>query len=93
VVCVVGLEEGTLPKSSERMTEDSRIMFVSMTRAVEELHLFYARKRSEAVVYRQIYKKDDTPDIGPSRFLSAIPKEYKEIKYHPVRKAKASKPT
>jgi len=59
VVCIVGLEEGTMPKrgsSPESITEQSRLMFVSMTRAVEELHLFHARKRSGAKVFRQIYR-------------------------------------
>lgn len=93
VVCVVGLEEGTLPKSNEGLAEDSRITFVAMTRAVEELHLFYARKRSEAIVYRPIYKKGEVPDIVPSRFLGAIPEEHKEMRYHQVSKAKVGKPT
>jgi DNA helicase-2/ATP-dependent DNA helicase PcrA len=84
VVCVVGLEEETLPKSGsspEFLAEQSRLMFVSMTRAIEELHLFYARKRSAATVYRQIYKKGEPPDIQPSRFLNSIPEEHKENKY------------
>lgn len=84
VVCVVGLEEGTLPKVGGDIAEQSRIMFVAMTRASEELHLFYARKRSQAKVYRQIYKKAAPPDIRPSRFLDAIPEEHKEEIYHPA---------
>lgn len=93
VVCVVGVEEGTLPKKDADIAEQSRIMFVSMTRASEELHLFHARKRSQAIVYRPIYKKGEAPDIEPSRFLSGIPKEDRELKYHQVYKAKVNKPT
>ncbi len=87
VVCIVGLEEGTLPKSGlsrEDMAEQSRLMFVSMTRAIKELHLFHARKRSAAKVYRPIYKRGEQPDIEGSRFLDVIPDEHKEIKYHPA---------
>jgi len=76
IVCVIGLEEGTLPKkdtSLQDLAEPSRLMFVAMTRAVEELHLFYARKRSGAIMFRQIYQKGKLPDIQPSRFIKAIP--------------------
>jgi superfamily I DNA/RNA helicase len=84
VVCVVGLEEGTLPKSDDlsSLAEQSRLLFVSMTRAVDQLHLFHARKRSGAVVHRNIYKGSGPPDIEPSRFLSAIPKEHSVSVFH-----------
>jgi superfamily I DNA/RNA helicase len=84
VVCVVGVEEGTLPRSEdgESLAEQSRLFFVSMTRAVNELHLFHARKRSGAVVHRSIYKGSGPPDIKPSRFLSAIPKEHRVAVFH-----------
>jgi superfamily I DNA/RNA helicase len=52
-----------------------------MTRAIEELHLFHARKRSGAIVFKQIYKKGKLPDIQPSRFINSIPEEHKENKY------------
>ncbi len=84
VVCVVGLEEGTLPRSdcsAEGIVEQSRLMFVSMTRAIEELHLFHARKRSQASVFRQIYKKGEAPDLQPSPFLKSISREHREISY------------
>jgi len=83
IVCVVGLEEGILPRSDSfgDIAEQSRLMFVSMTRAIEELHLFHARKRSGAIMFRQIYTKDK-PDIRQSRFIDSIPDEYKEFEYH-----------
>jgi DNA helicase-2/ATP-dependent DNA helicase PcrA len=84
VVIVIGLEEGSLPRSEEEemLAEQSRLLFVSMTRAINELHLFHARKRSSAVALRNIYKKGSPPDIRPSRFLSSIPKEHRDLVYH-----------
>jgi superfamily I DNA/RNA helicase len=84
IVCVVGLEEGILPKSNsstEDIIEQSRLMFVSMTRAIEELHLFHARKRSGHIMFRSIYR-GGKPDIQRSRFIDSIPDAYKEIEYH-----------
>ena len=51
VVCVVGMEDGTMPNESgdRGLDEYSRLMFVSMTRAKAELHLFHCRKRSGSV--------------------------------------------
>lgn len=85
VVCVIGLEEGTIPRkniSTEQLAEQSRLMYVSMTRAMEELHLFCARKRSGAVMFKQIYKKGEPPDIKPSCFIDSIPPAHKDFKYH-----------
>lgn len=86
IVCVVGLEEGILPRSDsskEDIVEKSRLMFVSMTRAIEELHIFHARKRSGDIMFRSIYR-EGKPDIQRSRFIDSIPDEHKEIKYHPA---------
>jgi DNA helicase II / ATP-dependent DNA helicase PcrA len=85
VVCVIGLEEGILPRadSSEKdLAEQSRLIFVSMTRASEEFHLFHARKRSGSLIFRSPYKKGGTPDIQKSRFLNFIPNEHREARYH-----------
>jgi superfamily I DNA/RNA helicase len=86
VVLVVGLEEGAVPRSdnASSLAEQSRLLFVSMTRAFNELHLFHARKRSGAVVHRNIYRSGGPPDIKPSRFLKAIPKEHSDCVYHPA---------
>lgn len=86
VVCVIGLEEGTMPRNSsspEQIAEQSRLTLVSMTRAIKELHLFHARKRSAQVVYRPVYQKGKSPDIAPSRFLDAIPLQHMKKTYHP----------
>jgi DNA helicase-2/ATP-dependent DNA helicase PcrA len=85
VVCVIGLEDGVLPRSDadeNALAEQSRLMFVSMTRAIEELHLFHARKRSGGLIFRSPYKKGKPSDISRSRFLDHAPDEYKEDKYH-----------
>jgi DNA helicase II / ATP-dependent DNA helicase PcrA len=86
-VCVVGLEEGTLPRAGsngEELAEQSRLFFVSMTRAKVDLHLFHARSRSGAVSFQQIHIGDGSHTLNPSPFLKAIPKEFCEEKYHPA---------
>jgi len=84
VVCVLGLEDGTIPREGnvESLAEQSRLFFVSMTRAINELHLFHARKRSGAIVYRRIYRKGEPPDIRRSRFIDAIPDINAEEVFH-----------
>jgi len=87
VVCVIGLEEGILPRadsSEKELAEQSRLIFVSMTRASEEVHLFHARKRSGSLLFRSPYKKGAKPDIPKSRFLNIIPKEHREERYHSI---------
>jgi len=87
VVCVIGLEDGILPRfeaSDEDLAEQSRLIFVSMTRAIEELHLFHARKRSGSLIFRSPYKKGERPDIHRSRFIDHIPNDHKEVCYHPA---------
>lgn len=89
VVCVVGLEQGTLPKdgtAGDELAEQSRLMYVSMTRARTDLHLFHARTRSGAVSFKQIHGKSGTHTLPPSSFLEAIPKERSEKVYHRAKK-------
>lgn len=86
VVCLVGLEEGTVPRESDEddLAEQSRLLFVSMTRAINELHLFHARKRSGGVLLRDVYPKGRPPDIQHSRFIDVIPSEHMEFMFHPA---------
>ncbi|MBW8017429.1 MAG: ATP-dependent helicase [Planctomycetes bacterium] len=89
VVCVLGVEEGSLPLNStdpSKLAEDARLFYVSATRAKDELHLFHARKRSGKVVQRNIYAAGGKPDMRPSRFLEQIDKTHKENKYHQAKK-------
>jgi DNA helicase-2/ATP-dependent DNA helicase PcrA len=86
VVCVIGLEDGILPRTDSdehSMAEQSRLMYVSMTRAIEELHLFHARRRSSSLIFRNPYKKGTKPDIRRSSFIDHIPDEHHEVIYHP----------
>jgi DNA helicase II / ATP-dependent DNA helicase PcrA len=71
VVFLVGLEEGVFPHSrsltsDKEIEEERRLCYVGMTRAMEELHLVHAHRRS---VYGQ-------PSFNrPSRFLECVPPE------------------
>lgn len=87
VVCVIGLEEGTIPKQTsdpEALAEQARLMYVSMTRARSALHLFHVRKRSGAVSFQSPYAKGQK-FLQRSQFLAAIPAEYCEQCYHPAK--------
>jgi DNA helicase II / ATP-dependent DNA helicase PcrA len=82
VVCLVGLEQDIIPKQKEDLAEQSRLMFVSMTRAKEELYLFTSRKRSARRTFRNVYLKDRTrPDIKMSCFIDCIPNWKKILIY------------
>ncbi len=70
-VFLVGLEEGLLPHSrslvsEEGLEEERRLCYVGMTRAMERLHLSWARSRA---VFGQRRLTE------PSRFLEEIPAE------------------
>lgn len=82
-VFVVGLEEGLWPSStaSRQREEQSRLLYVAMTRAKKELHLFHTRKRSAAKSFVQHKGSYQPPQR--SSFLDSIPEEYCERVYHP----------
>lgn len=68
-VYIVGLEEGIFPHSRatfdpEQMEEERRLMYVAMTRAKEDLHLVWARRR---LLF------GETQYNPPSSFLQHIP--------------------
>ncbi len=88
VVIIVGAEEGTIPNflHDNQLDEQSRLMFVAMTRAKEELHIFHARKRYSFKVKRDAYS--DGYHLARSRFLDDIPKELILETYHKVKKTK-----
>jgi len=80
VVCVVGLNEGILPRQdamAEKLEEAARLTYVSMTRAKEELHLFHARKRDASITFL-----NESFQLDPSRFIGAITAEHREDQYH-----------
>jgi len=70
-VFLVGLEEGLLPHSrslsgEDALEEERRLCYVGMTRAMERLHLSWARSR-------QVFGQRRVAE--PSRFLEEIPEE------------------
>ena len=73
-VFLVGLEEGLLPHSrsltgEDALEEERRLCYVGMTRAMERLHLSWARSR-------QVFGQRRVAE--PSRFLAEIPEEVQE---------------
>jgi len=79
-VLIVGLEEGTMPRSAPGTPEEeleSRLLFVSMTRAKAELHLFYVSNRSGASTFRP-----KSYALTLSRFIKAISSEHVEYQRH-----------
>jgi len=81
VVCVLGLEEGVIPRTEDDVPEQSRLLFVTMTRAINELHLFHARVRSSNLLFRNAFA-GGRPDVKMSRFIEDIPPKNKESIYH-----------
>ncbi|VFP81666.1 UvrD-helicase domain-containing protein [Buchnera aphidicola] len=77
VVCIIGLEEGTLPHHKSiidgNITEERRLMYVGITRAKNQLLLSFCKKKK---------KFGMVVDLKPSRFLFELPKkEISWIKY------------
>lgn len=73
-VFIVGLENNVLPSqkaTDSNKEEDSRLLYVSMTRARKELYLLYSDVRDRKITKVQI--------AGRSEFIDAIPKEYIEF--------------
>jgi superfamily I DNA/RNA helicase len=87
VVCVVGLNDGIVPRrgsSQEEVQETARLLYVTMTRAEEELHLFHARKRRGSITYLA-----ENFRLQPSPFIRAINRENRvDLYYQPQSKAR-----
>lgn len=69
-VFIVGLENNILPRNTG-LEEDSRLLYVSMTRAKKELYLLHSEIRD-----RNITK---VKTAGRSEFINAIPTEFKNL--------------
>lgn len=74
VVIVVGLEDDLIPIASDP-AEEARLMYVSMTRAKEQLFLFHAYSRPRDITYGQ-----EIRDKPRSKFLDATKLKSKYIK-------------
>lgn len=67
VVVIVGLEDDIIPGMSNKIEEEARLFYVSMTRAKEKLYLFHAFTRPRNISFGTgIINKDR------SKFLDAI---------------------
>ncbi len=72
VVIITGLEETVFPHQNavgDEIEEERRLFYVALTRAREEVYLFWARSRG----IRRFY-----PILEASRFVREIPEELKE---------------
>jgi superfamily I DNA/RNA helicase len=79
-VFVVGLEEGNIPDddADSPIAEQARLVFVAMTRAKDNLHLFHARKRTSRISFKNI-----SHQLAESRFLTGLPLPKEKRIYHP----------
>ena len=73
VVFMVGMNENLMPhfnsrEKKEQLEEERRLMYVGMTRTIQQLYLVYTTCR---------YVKGSPMHVKPSRFLSEIPSEYR----------------
>lgn len=85
IVCVVGAEEGVIPKKvsdAERLVEEARLFYVCMTRASEHLYVFSARKRPASITFLDSYGDGKRGPIR-SQFVKSIPRKYAEEVYIP----------
>jgi len=73
-VYMIGVEEGILPHKNsieeDTVEEERRLMYVGMTRAMQNLNISFVKKRKNR------FAQDDTLDVGPSRFLDELPVRY-----------------
>jgi DNA helicase-2/ATP-dependent DNA helicase PcrA len=75
VVVIAGLEDDLMPNPKSDITEESRLFYVSMTRAKEKLYLLHSFKRLRSISYG--------PEITSkkrSRFLDSIGRKSKYLK-------------
>ena len=72
LVFIVGMEDNVLPIDDSRIDEERRLVFVGMTRAMDELHLCSASSRIKFGRFERSFH---------SRFLDEIPAEYVKNTY------------
>lgn len=80
-VFIIGLEEEIIPRkvsTPSALSEEARLLFVGMTRAEDQLHLFKCRKRIGAATYKPIPHNQQ-----PSQFLEHLPDGKYEKKFYP----------
>jgi DNA helicase-2/ATP-dependent DNA helicase PcrA len=75
VVFIVGASEGLMPSLKADLEEQSRLFYVAMTRAQNELYLFSARKRAGDITFHP-----HSFQLSRSRFIECIPQEHIDTK-------------
>jgi len=74
VVYIAGMEENLFPsqfcQSESELEEERRLLYVAITRAMEQCHLSYARSR---------FKNGSLNFSSPSRFLNDIDRQYLQV--------------
>jgi DNA helicase-2/ATP-dependent DNA helicase PcrA len=74
-VFVVGLENGILPRKDEsNIKEESRLLYVAMTRAKKELYLLHSDKRDRKITKWLPMERSEFIDAIPSRYIEEINK-------------------
>lgn len=71
LIIVVGLSQELFPNPDRDIDEQSRLLYVAMTRAKEELFLCSARTRSSSITF-----KDASFQLKKSEFINCLPKKY-----------------
>ncbi len=75
LVFVVGVTEDLLPNPKKDIEEESRLLYVAMTRAKRTLYLLSSRKRSAGITFKQ-----QSYQLSPSPFADAIPADHIDVK-------------
>jgi len=79
VVIIVGLDQRVFPKekiNKEDEEEASRLLYVSMTRAKVDLHLFHARKREASITFLPPVEGQGYSILSISPFIDGTINEY-----------------
>lgn len=84
VVLVIGLSKDLFPRPGADVEENSRLLYVTMTRAKKELYLFSARLRPGSITF-----KGASYQLQRSPFIDAIPTDRIEVRLiYPKKKRK-----
>ncbi len=76
IVIILGLEAGLIPhKKSENVEEERRLLYVGMTRAKEDLHLFYNQKNKRSKFLGEIGVKNIVSQCLPEKKRQRIKKK------------------
>jgi len=90
LVFVVGLEQNSFPYYSaegEELEEQYRLLYVSMTRAKEELHLYHALVRRGSISFRKRPPGSEHGKPTPAEVLTWLPPGTTEWREHWPRRA------